>query len=192
LQLKSPAFATKSAISGCEQSQQGITYSITSSAQPSNVIGQVRPSVSAVGLMSVASVIVGCRRYRRLGDTLARLVRNCPSIESESGCSLPRNTGRTTWDRKRQVPSSPRTHSLIISAIRHGEGARCTGGGPFARKQAECRHKTCVAVVRREDRQVADKMPGGRRPAPSAPSIEGADLVVPREPVLADLRPLRA
>jgi hypothetical protein len=74
-------------------------------------------------------------RYRRLGDTLARLVRNCPSIESESGCSLPRNTGRTTWDRKSQVPSSPRTHSLIISAIRHGEGARCTGGGPFARNR---------------------------------------------------------
>jgi len=46
--------------SGCEQSQQGGLYSITSSARASNVCGMVTPSALAVLRLITNSNLVGC------------------------------------------------------------------------------------------------------------------------------------
>jgi hypothetical protein len=49
-----------SAISGCEQSQQRASYSITSSARASTVVGTSRPSALAVLRLMTSSTFVTC------------------------------------------------------------------------------------------------------------------------------------
>src|SRR5260370_42669359 len=51
---------TLRATSGCEQSQQGSPYSVTSSAWPSSEIGTVSPSMLADFMFMIISTLLDC------------------------------------------------------------------------------------------------------------------------------------
>src|SRR5262245_1479184 len=59
--------------SGCEQSQQGSAYSITSSAMLSNVGGTVMPSILAVWALMSSSNLVDCTTGRSAGFAPLRM-----------------------------------------------------------------------------------------------------------------------
>src|SRR5262249_41862385 len=61
----------RSAITGCEQSQQGSAYSITSSARASSIGGTSRPSALAVLRSITSSNLVGCRTGKSAGFLLS-------------------------------------------------------------------------------------------------------------------------
>ena len=131
-------------------------------------------------------------RWCRLGDTLAP-PRQKLSVDRERERTVAADEYRP-HDVGLKAPSPVLTaHALADNIGDQARRARALHRRRAVRpKQAECRHKTCVVLVRRGDLQVVNKMPGGHRPAPTAPRIELADLVVPGELVLADhIQPIR-
>jgi len=98
-------------------------------------------------------------RYRRLSDTLAP-PRQKLSVDREREWMVAAEKHRPHYVRPK-APNSVLTARAVAANI--GDQAR-RGRTPHRRravrsKQAECRHKTCVVVICREDLQVEEVRP---------------------------------